>query len=280
MTEASGKRPHLQTGVAQKEGAAHLRAEEFTAAHGFFGRKGGVSGGVYDSLQCGYGAKEDAPENVDANRERVRAAVADDLSALITAYQIHSPRALAVSEPWRRDEAPEADALATRTPGLAIGVLTADCAPVLLEDSRAGVVGAAHAGWKGAIGGVLDATLDVMEALGARRGSVKAVVGPTIAPESYEVGPEFVSRFLEHNPANAQYFLPPHAPGAIDAGKAQFDLPRYVVDRLRAAGVGAVRWLGADTYAEGDMFFSNRRALHRGESDYGRQISVITAPTG
>lgn len=254
---------------------APLRAEELSARHGFFTRAGGVSNGIYAGLQCGFGAKADARENVQENRNRALRALGDGGSALATAYQAHTPRAIAVSRPWALEDAPEADALATREPGLAIGVVTADCAPVLLEDRAAGVVGAAHAGWKGALSGVLEAVLDVMESLGGRRDRIVAVVGPTIGPDSYEVGPEFVARFLDHDPRAARHFRAAATPEAEADGKARFDLPSFVVDRLTRAGAGSARWINEDTYAAASRYYSNRRALHQDEPDYGRLLSAI-----
>lgn len=252
-----------------------LPSDALESPHGFFTRAGGVSQGVYAGLQCGYGAKEDDAAHVDENRRRARAELGPSAHALVTAYQQHTPRALAVSDAWEPHDAPVADALATRTPGLAIGVLTADCAPVLLEDAEAGVVGAAHAGWKGALGGVLEASIDVMEALGAQRGRIAAAIGPTIGADSYEVGPEFVARFLEGDPGSAGFFSAPTAPDALAAGKAQFDLPGYVERRLKRAGVAKADWIGADTYPDASRFYSNRRALHLAEADYGRLLSAI-----
>ncbi len=266
---------------AEKIGAEvdAVRVDDLSARHGFFTRAGGVSSGLYAGLQCGFGARRDPRANVVENRERARRALGPGVDALATAYQAHTPRAVAVGEPWAPEEAPEADALATRTPGLAIGVLTADCAPALFEDAEAGVVGAAHAGWKGALTGVLDATLDVMESLGARRERVVAVVGPTIAAPSYEVGPEFVTRFLEHDPGNAKHFSAPPNRAAEAVGKAHFDLPGYVVERLRRAGVARAWWIGDDTYAAPERYYSNRRATHRDEPDYGRLLSAIVIPS-
>ncbi|MBL6852560.1 MAG: peptidoglycan editing factor PgeF [Alphaproteobacteria bacterium] len=235
-------------------------------AHGFFGRTGGVSDGIYASLNCGPGSG-DGQDHVAENRRRVREALGAD--GLNTLYQVHSPNVAIVTGPW--DGAPpQADAMVTAVPGLAIGILTADCAPVLLADADARVVGAAHAGWKGAIGGVIENTLTRMESLGARRGRVAAAIGPCISQDNYEVGPEFIVRFVTDDPANARFF----APGAR-ADHHMFDLEGYVVDRLRAASVDRIETLGACTYARDADFFSFRRTTHRGEKDYGRQISTI-----
>lgn len=255
-----------------------IRVNAFSAPHGFFTRAGGVSTGLYRGLQCGYGAKEDTRENVEENRARALRSLGPSAVSLVTAYQAHTPRAIAVSQAWSPDVAPEADALATKTPGLAIGVLTADCAPVLLEDAEAGVVGAAHAGWKGALTGVLEAVLDVMESLGARRERVVAVLGPTIGPASYEVGPEFVARFLEQDQTTTRHFRAAQTPEAEAVGKAQFDLPGYAIDRLIRAGVARAYWIGEDTYTAEDRYYSNRRATHREEPDYGRLLSAIMVP--
>lgn len=233
--------------------------------HGFLGRRGGVSTGSYASLNVGLGSP-DLPEAIAANRRRAVEAVAPG-AALATCYQIHSATVVTVAEPLR--ERPEGDALVTDRPGLMLGVLTADCAPVLLADLDAGVVGAAHAGWKGAFAGVTDRTLDAMEALGADRARVRAAVGPCIAQASYEVDDAFRRRFVGEDDANARFF----APGR--AGRHHFDLEGYVAHRLTGAGVGQVEPLGLDTCADEERFFSFRRATLRGEPDYGRQISLI-----
>ncbi|MBC2651807.1 peptidoglycan editing factor PgeF [Novosphingobium aerophilum] len=238
--------------------------------HGFLGRAGGLSGGPVAGLNVGLGAGDD-PDTVRANRQRAAAAIAPT-ARLVTVYQVHSAECVTVGEPWPDDARPEADALVTDRPGLLLGVVTADCAPVLLADRTAGVIGAAHAGWKGAFGGVTDATVMAMEALGARREAIVAAVGPCIAMASYEVDAGFEARFLAADPANGRFF----APGRPD--HAQFDLEGYVAHRLAAAGVGRVERLGEDTYAQESRFFSFRRATHRGEPAYGRQISAIALP--
>jgi len=233
--------------------------------HGFLGRRGGVSTGAVAGLNCGLGSGDD-PAAIEQNRALALAAVAPG-AALAGLFQIHSPDAVIIDavppEPLR------ADALVTRTPGLALAILTADCAPVLLADREAGVIAAAHAGWKGAIGGVTDATVAAMESLGAQRARIAAAIGPCIARASYEVDDGFVARFAEADPANEHFF----APGR--PGHAQFDLEAYVAHRLAAAGVTRIDCLGLDTYADEARFYSFRRATHRREADYGRQISLI-----
>ena len=250
-----------------------LTSDLLESRHGFFTRDGGVSGGLYASLQCGWGAKNDPAENVRENRRRAAAALDTAPTRLVSAYQIHSARCEIVETPWTPENAPQADAVASRTPGLALGVLTADCAPVLFEDREAGVAAAAHAGWRGALDGVLEATVRAMTSLGASRERIRAVVGPCIGPASYEVGPEFRERFLAADPRNADRF----AQGA-DEDRPRFDLPGYVLDRLAALDLARTAWIGRCTYAEPDLFFSNRRALHRADPDYGRLISVVTVP--
>lgn len=238
--------------------------------HGFLGRRGGVSKGVCAGLNVGLGSDDD-PAAVQANRRLAVEAVAPG-ARLVTLHQVHSPTALAVTAPFPDDARPEADALVTDRPGLALGILTADCTPVLFADAKAGVIGAAHAGWKGAIGGVVAATLEAMEALGARRGNIVAAVGPTIARKSYEVDEAFFRRFAEAEDENERFFS-----GGRE-GHYQFDLEGYVVSRLAAAGLSRIEALGLDTYSNPDLFYSYRRATHRGEPDYGRQISIIALP--
>jgi YfiH family protein len=236
-------------------------------AHGFLGRRGGVSGGAVAGLNAGLGSGDD-----DAAVARNRALAAEAVlpgARLVSVYQIHSADCVTVAEPWDDAERPQADALVTDRPGLLLAVVTADCAPVLFADRKAGVIGAAHAGWKGAIGGVTDATVAAMEALGARRERIAAAVGPCIAQASYEVDEAFADRFAEAGPGNARFF----APGR--AGHRQFDLEGYVAARLESAGLAAVDRLGLDTYPHEARFYSFRRATHRGEATYGRQISLI-----
>ncbi len=235
--------------------------------HGFLGRRGGASTGVAAGLNVGLGAGDD-PAAVAENRARAVAAVLPG-GRLATVYQVHSADCVTVREPWADDGRPHADALVTDRPGVVLGIVTADCAPVLLADREAGVIGAAHAGWKGALGGVTDAALAAMEALGARREAIAAVIGPCIAQANYEVDDAFAERFFAEGAANARFF----ASGR--AGHVQFDLAGYVAARLSAAGCGAVGALALDTYADPSRFFSYRRATHRGEASYGRQFSLI-----
>ena len=236
-------------------------------AHGFLGRTGGVSTGIHAGLNVGIGSDDDAAAVLE-NRRLASEAVLPG-AALVTLYQTHSADCVTVRSPFEERLRPRADALVTDRPGLALGILTADCAPVLLADKDAGVVGAAHAGWKGAIGGVTDATILAMEAVGAKRDRIAAAIGPCIARASYEVDDAFARRFEAHDPANERFF----AEGRD--GHFQFDLEAYVAHRLASAGIGRVALLGLDTYADEARFFSFRRATHRGEPGYGRQISVI-----
>jgi polyphenol oxidase len=238
-------------------------------AHGFFGRQGGVSEGIFASLNCGFGSSDD-PERVRENRARVAARLGAKEDRLITAYQVHSADVVTVAAPWARGDAPHADAMVTKVKGIALGVLAADCAPVLFADEVAGVIGSAHAGWKGALGGVLEAAVRGMEALGAARDRVRAAVGPCIGEGSYEVGAEFVVRFLDASSANRAFFLP-----SARAGHSLFDLTGYVAMRLRAAGVGDVAPLNICTYEQAERYFSYRRTTHCGEADYGRNLSAI-----
>lgn len=236
-------------------------------AHGFLGRRGGVSVGDYAGLNVGIGSEDDAGA-VAENRRRATEAVLPG-AALVTLYQTHSADAVTVIAPFEESLRPRADAFVTDRPGLALGILTADCTPVLLADRQAGVVGAAHAGWKGAIGGVTDSAVLAMEALGARRERISAAIGPCIARASYEVDDAFARRFEEHDPANERFF----APGK--PGHHQFDLEAYVAHRLAAAGISRIEALGLDTCADADRFFSYRRATLRGQPGYGRQIAII-----
>jgi polyphenol oxidase len=236
-------------------------------SHGFFGRRGGVSQGDYDSLNAGEGSA-DAPQNVAENRARIAAAVG--ARALLSSYQVHSPDVVHVTAPWT--ERPKADAMVTDRPGLGLCVLSADCTPVLFADPDSGVVGAAHAGWKGALAGVLVRTVEAMEAIGARRDRIRAVIGPTIGQASYEVGPEFRGAFLAAHPASADLFL------AGKGDRLQFDLPGFCLRQLTGAGIGAAENLALDTCALEATYFSNRRRNLRGEADYGRNASVIVIP--
>jgi YfiH family protein len=235
--------------------------------HAFFTRRGGVSTGVYDSLNVGVGSN-DAPEAVQENRARVAASLGVPLDHMLTCYQVHSALPVVANAPWLAR--PEADAVVTRASGLACTALSADCAPILLADASAGVVAAAHAGWKGALGGVIAATVAAMETQGARRGHIVAVVGPCIAQASYEVGADFEDRFRAETPGSERFFA-----RGLATDKRQFDLPGFVLRRLAEAGIEQAEWIGHDTCAEADLFFSNRRGFLLGEPDYGRLISGI-----
>ena len=237
--------------------------------HAFFTRDGGVSEGVYASLNAGIGSS-DVPGRVAENRARMAVALGVAPDRLLTAYQIHSPDVVVIDRPWPPHERPRADAIVTATPGIAIGVTTADCGPVLLADGSAGIIAAAHAGWRGAATGVLEATIAAMERCGAERARIVAALGPTIRQPSYEVGPEFVTRFKADDGANERFFQP-----SPRAGHALFDLAGYIAARLAAAGIRRVQDLGLCTYADPTRFFSYRRATHRKEADYGRHISAI-----
>lgn len=238
--------------------------------HGFFGRTGGISTGVYHSLNTGLGS-DDNTDHVAENRARVAAAMGlADINRLVTLYQVHSPEVVTVAHPIALDARPKADAMVTATPGLGLGILTADCAPVLFADPSAGVIGAAHAGWKGAFTGVLEATVDAMVGLGAKPSGITASIGPMISQAAYEVGPEYVARLVAAEADNARFFQS----GGGD--RSRFDLPGYVGARLRRAGVGAVHHIPACTCTDEMRLFSYRRASQRGDADYGRNISVIT----
>jgi YfiH family protein len=235
-------------------------------AHGFLGRRGGVSTGVCAGLNVGAGSGDD-PGAIEENRRRAVEAVMPG-ARLVTVYQVHSASCV-VADGWDAADRPKADAIVTDRPGLLLGVLTADCAPVLLADAEAGMVGAAHAGWKGALAGVTDAVIEAMERLGARRERIAAAIGPCIARASYEVDDAFLRRFEDADRENERFFT------AGRPGHHRFDLEAYVAHRLAAAGVARVDALGLDTYADESRFYSFRRATHRGEPDYGRQISLI-----
>ena len=237
--------------------------------HGFFTREGGVSGGIYASLNGGTGSR-DHPEHVTENRARMARALDVAPDRLLGVYQVHSPDVVVADGPWPGPERPRADAMVTARPGLAIGVSTADCGPVLFADAKAGVIGAAHAGWRGALGGVIEATVAAMERLGARRQDIVAAAGPMISQTNYEVGADLAERFAAEDPESGRFF----APGAR-AGHAQFDLPGYVVSRLERCGVGAIEDLAVCTYADPARFYSYRRTTHRGEPDYGRHVNAI-----
>lgn len=237
--------------------------------HGFFTRRGGVSEGLYAGLNCGQGSGDD-PAAVAANRARAAEHLGVAPHRLHSVHQIHS--ATVATPPWDPADRPRADAMATAEPGFALGVLTADCAPVLLADPEAGVVGAAHAGWRGALDGVIEATLTAMQRLGADPGRIRAAVGPCISLNAYEVGEEFMERFCDDDPENARFFS--GGPG----GRPHFNLPGFCLHRLRAAGVAEAGWTGHCTFSDEARFYSYRRATHRGERDYGRLISAIALP--
>ena len=237
--------------------------------HGFFTREGGVSEGIYASLNCGLGSGDDV-DKVATNRGRTMAGIDLPPQALVTAYQVHSPSVVEVEAPWTRENAPRVDGMVTAKPGVALGILTADCAPVLFADRKARVIGAAHAGWRGAVTGVLDATVAAMAKHGARPETMVAAIGPCIAQRSYEVGPEFPAPFIAADPADAGFFAP-----STRAGHFMFDLRGYVAKRLAKLGVRHVHQMPNDTCREEDRFFSYRRSCLRGEKDYGRGLSVI-----
>ena len=245
----------------------HTHLTHPSIAHGFFGRAGGVSEGIYAGLNCGSGSRDNAA-HVAQNRARVAHALGVAPARLVTLYQVHSPNVVVVRKPWDASTPPQADALVTNTPGLTLGILTADCAPVLFADHEAGVIGAAHAGWKGALSGVVESTVAAMETLGARRERIAAVIGPCIAQASYEVGPEFVARFT---PDEQQRFFVPSS----RKDHHQFDLPAYVAATAQAAGLQRIAALAMDTASDPNRFFSYRRTTLAREPDYGRQISAI-----
>lgn len=256
--------PHLEEPAFAEAGPRFV-------AHAFFTRAGGVSTGIYASLNCGPGSQDHAAA-VEENRSRAALRLGLAPRNLVTLHQIHSARCITVDGPWPQGQPPEADALATATAGLALGVLTADCAPVLFagESSKGPVIGAAHAGWKGAVGGVLESTLSAMLALGAEADSLTACIGPCIRRSSYAVSEDFLSPFLERDPQDRRFFTP-----ADDPDLFFFDLPAYVAHRLAQAGIDAVYDTGGDTQGEDQRFFSFRRATLRGQTDYGRQLSAI-----
>jgi polyphenol oxidase len=236
--------------------------------HGFFTRAGGVSPGIYRSLNCGVGSRDDRAF-VYKNRARAARAVGVVADRLATPYQVHGTEAFVVETPWLPGHGPKADAVVTRKPGIALGVGTADCGPILFADPYAHVVAAAHAGWRGALAGILESTIAAMESLGASRSGIVAVLGPTISRANYEVGGELVEAFIASDPANQRFFTP-----SANTGRSMLDLPGFIVHRLTRAGVLAAD-LGLCTYADEERFFSYRRATHRGESDYGRLLSAI-----
>ena len=237
--------------------------------HAFFTRDGGVSGGLYASLNGGIGSRDDAG-HVAENRARMAAALGVEPGYLLTAYQVHSPNVVVAETPWTTAERPRADAIVTRMRALAIGVTTADCGPILLADPRAGVIGAAHAGWRGALAGIIEATVEAMERLGAARVNIRAVIGPMIRQANYEVGDDLIARFAAEDRASNRFFA-----AAARDGHALFDLGGYIAALLERAGVGQVQDLDLCTYADGERFFSFRRSTHRAEADYGRHVNAI-----
>jgi YfiH family protein len=259
MKEAPSPTP-IESSALKEKGQARIR-------HGFFTRQGGVSEGIYAGLNVGIGSNDDS-ERVRRNRTRVAGWFGLPLERLATVHQVHSPDVVVVDAAYA-GERPQADAMVTASPGVVLGVLSADCGPILFSDGTNGVVGAAHAGWKGALGGVLENTIDAMISLGADRQNIVACLGPSIGPDSYEVGPEFVERFLASDASYEEFFSP-----SEKSGHAYFDLPALTLRRLDQAGVQAIT-LALDTYPDEKRFFSYRRTTHRGEPDYGRQISAI-----
>jgi purine-nucleoside/S-methyl-5'-thioadenosine phosphorylase / adenosine deaminase len=251
-----------------------IEAQEFSQMtgirHGFFDRQGGASQGLYACLNCGLGSDDDR-DTVLNNRATVASHLKLAPPQLITAYQHHSADVVTVTKPWDITDAPMADGMVTNIEHIGLGLLTADCAPVLFADPHAHVIGAAHAGWRGAVAGICDNTITAMENLGAQRASIVAVIGPTISQSAYEVGPEFIENFLEQNPAHEQFFTPSSRDKHF-----MFDLPGYLIQRLKRADIASVSSVGNCTYTAEDKFFSYRRATHKSEKDYGRQISVIT----
>jgi len=245
-----------------------ITAENLTTPHGFFTHKGGASSGLYASLNCGFGSN-DSHENVTANRARVKQALGVPKHILKSVYQVHSA-SVAVIDAQSDCQMHRADAMVTKDKGVVLGILTADCAPILFADEAAGIIGAAHSGWKGAIGGVSEATIDAMVGLGATRENITAVVGPTISQEAYEVGVDFYENFIAQDRENAPFFIE----GQKD--RMQFGLPSFCLHRLRSAGIKSAQWTGHCTYADPERFFSYRRSCHQSEPDYGRLISVIS----
>ena len=238
-------------------------------AHGFSTREGGVSGGIYTSLNCGGGSK-DNPDHVKENRRLFAQALGAGKSPLVSPYQVHSADAVVVEEPWARADAPKADAVVTAKPGLAIAISTADCVPVLFVDSQAKIVGAAHSGWRGALTGILEATLDAMVHLGAERSRISTFIGPAISQSAYEVGDEFKETFLKEDETSERFFQQLN-----EQERPHFDLTGYVAARLQSAGACQVENLELCTYQDTERFFSYRRSCHQDEADYGRQISAI-----
>jgi YfiH family protein len=238
--------------------------------HGFFTREGGVSEGLYASLNCGFGS-DDRTDNVSENRSRILAGLDMSRGQLLTCHQVHSAVALVVSEPWNAKNAPQADGMVTTIPGIALGILTADCAPVLFADKKAKVIGAAHAGWQGAFSGIIESTLAGMVTLGSSYSDIEVAIGPCIGANSYEVGTEFWDRFIADSPKNAAYFTP-----SLKIGHHQFDLTSYIIGKLEEAGIAQIYYTDHDTFRDEDLFYSYRRSVLRGEKNYGREISVIS----
>lgn len=241
--------------------------------HGFFTRQGGVSGhgdGGMDGLNCGFGSQDD-PQNVAENRRLALARLGAQGGDLVTAYQVHSARVVRVSQAWAPKDAPQADAMTSHTGGVVLGILSADCAPVLLADTSAGVIGAAHAGWRGARAGVVEACIEDMVGLGARAANINVAIGPCIAQSSYEVGPEFQQDFIAQDAANQAFFVASKRPGHY-----MFDLPGYILGRLSGLGLASHIWLGVDTCADAKRFYSYRRCTLKGQKDYGRLLSAIS----
>jgi YfiH family protein len=251
-----------------KLSADNLRGAAPTV-HAFFGRSGGVSTGIYASLNCGPGSNDDRARVIE-NRHVALAALGSSNSRLLTLYQVHGAETVEVREAWEMGRGPKADAMATSIPGFALGILTADCAPVLLADTKAGIVGAAHAGWKGALAGIIESAVDAMEQLGAQRERIAAAIGPCISQRAYEVGEELRATVIANDSADAQHFVP-----SDRNDHWRFDLPAYAKTRLERAAVQSISIIPACTYAREADFFSFRRATHRGETDYGRQLSAI-----
>jgi YfiH family protein len=265
MTREGSHSSHMTASAVHSPLLSHLPG----IRHAFFTRHGGVSEGVYASLNGGTGSNDDQAK-VRENRARMAAAVGVAPERFLTCYQIHSPDVIAVETPWAADARPRADAMVTRVPNIALGISTADCGPVLFADGEAKVIGGAHAGWRGAFTGVLEATIAAMEKLGAKRSRIAVALGPMIRRQNYEVGPEFVARFEEADPDNARFFAPSQR-----ASHAMFDLPGYIANRLRRAGIEQIDDLGLCTCADAERFYSYRRMTLAGEPDYGRHINAI-----
>ncbi len=264
MTQISSHPPMIEAApLAELEGIRH----------GFFTREGGVSDGIFGSLNCGLGSSDSA-EAVSENRRRAAAALGAAREALTTIHQVHGTNVVPVETGWSHGEAPKADGMVTNRRGIVLGILTADCAPVLFADPQAGVIGACHAGWRGALDGIVETTVAAMERLGADRAAIRAAIGPTIAQDSYQVGPEFRDRFVAEDAENGRFFRPD------DEDRFRFDLPGYIADRLKASKIERVVSVGRDTCAESEILFSYRRSTQKGEPDYGRALSAIVLLPG